>query len=207
MEPHSRKIEELVDYFVPDGCQALDVGCGTGINTSRLKSKTSNLFGFDIADYRREPYKQDFQYVLGSPDKLSFGNSQFDLITTWDVIEHVENDLNFLHEIYRVLKPGGLVLLSTPNCKRLSNRILNLIGKKITYPYYLGHEDDGTGDICHLREYLLKELVDLSKRSGFKIKQAEGVYLGFHGFLKMGIFKSPKFLYNFTQHLFVVLEK
>jgi len=206
MEAHGRKIEELVSEFVPINSAALDVGCGTGINTIKLKRKTDNVIGFDVKNYMKNPYRNKFKFVLGDDKKLPFNDSEFDIVTSWDVIEHVKNDFEFLKEIYRVLKPGGKAILSTPNRERLSNKLLRLSGKNIRYPYCLG-KDGGVGEILHLREYLIKELQELSKKAGFKIIKAEGVFLGFCGFIRFGLFKVPKFFQNIAQHIFIVIEK
>jgi ubiquinone/menaquinone biosynthesis C-methylase UbiE len=207
VEPHSRKIEELIGCFVSPEYRVLDVGCGSGINTSRLKRKTENITGFDVENYVKNEHKDNFSFVLGKKEKLPFNDNEFDLATSWDVIEHVEKDYNFLKEIYRVLKPDGLALISTPNRNRLSNRLLGLFGKKIEYPYYLGTNDNDVGEICHIREYTLNEFKELGKKAGFEIKKIEGVYLGFHGFIKIGLFKVPKIFRNMTQHIFIILKK
>lgn len=206
MEPHSRKVEELINRYVPPGSRVLDVGCGTGINTSRLKNKTREIIGFDVTNYVKDQYRQDFKFVLGKKDQLPFPNNYFDLVTCWDVIEHIEKDVAFCQELYRVLRYKGLLMMSTPNKNRLSNRLLRLI-REIRYPYCLGEDKDGGGAICHVREYTMKELNSLAINTRFKIRQTEGVYLGFHGFIRFGLFKVPKILQNWAQHLFLVLTK
>ncbi|OGF31395.1 hypothetical protein A2533_04380 [Candidatus Falkowbacteria bacterium RIFOXYD2_FULL_35_9] len=207
MEPHSRKVEELIEKWVTPGSKCLDVGCGTGINTVKLSHKTEQVTGFDIANYTKEHFVKKFEFVLGQDKKLCFDENNFDFVTSWDVVEHVDDDLNFLKEIYRVLKFGGVGLVSTPNRQRLSNRLLKLAGKEIKYPYYLGTEDDGVGEICHLREYTMNELIELARKANFEVLANHGVYLGFHGGIKTGIFNVPRFLQPLTQHLFIVLRK
>lgn len=210
MEAHGRKIDELIERFVPAESAILDVGCGTGINTVKLKKKTGKITGFDLKDYTKDRYRKDFQLVLGDANGLPFEKNIFDIISSWDVIEHVDDDKRFLREIHRVLKSGGRVLLSTPNRTRLSNRILNLLGKKNTYPYCLGTEEagkDGVGEILHIREYTIKELSKLAKDQGFRVIKVEGVYLGFYGSISLGFYTVPKFLQNLTQHIFIILEK
>jgi 2-polyprenyl-3-methyl-5-hydroxy-6-metoxy-1,4-benzoquinol methylase len=62
----------------------------------------------------------------------------YDVVVSFQVIEHIENDVLFLKEIHRVLKPGGIALISTPNRKMSLSR-----------------------NPWHIREYLAKELKDL----------------------------------------------
>lgn len=200
------RVEELIDEYIKRNSLVLDVGCGTGINTVKLKNKTKNIIGLDVKNFIKNEHKDSFKFVKGDGKKIPFKQNYFDFVTCWDVIEHIKEDSLFLREIFRVLKPGGLLLLSTPNRNRLSNRLIRLF-KKIKYPYYLGSNPDGVGDIVHIREYTEKELERLIARISFKVELKEGIYLGFHGFLRFGIYKVPRIFQGLTQHIFMVLSK
>lgn len=206
MKDFSFEVGELIDKYVKEDSLVLDVGCGTGFRTSKLKRKTKRITGLDIKNYVKEKFKSDFKLILGDGEKMPFKDKHFDFVTCWDVIEHIKKDDLFLKEIFRILKPGGLLLLSTPNKKRLSNRLIGLFNK-IEYPYYLGSNPDDVGDIVHIREYTEKELENLITKVGFKIKLKEGIYLGFHGFVGLGIYKVPRIFQGLTQHIFMVLSK
>lgn len=206
MKDFTFRVEELIDKYIKKDSLVLDVGCGTGIHTSILKQKTKRITGLDLKNFVKEKYKFDFKLILGDGKKIPFEDKHFDFITCWDVIEHVEKDEVFLREIYRVLKPGGLLLISTPNKDRLSNRIISIF-KEIRYPYYLGTNLDWEGDVWHIREYREEELEKLATKIGFKVVVKEGIYLGFYGFVRLGIYKVPKVLHGLTQHIFMVLSK
>ena len=61
--------------------------------------------------------------------KLPYKDNSFDVIFSGELIEHTFDDLEFLKECKRILKPKGLIIITTPNLISLKNRILMLIGK------------------------------------------------------------------------------
>ena len=95
----------------------LDAGCGTGIFMKQLE-KYGEIFGLDISeDALRFSGKRGIANLcLGSAAEMPFNNGVFRLITANDVLchERVKNDAAVLREFYRVLEPGGLLLLNLP---------------------------------------------------------------------------------------------
>lgn len=97
------------------GLYSLDVGCGTGAVMNMLKEK-----GFDVAGVDMSPLaisfseKKGLSPVLGDATALPFDDNYFDVVTALDVVEHVENDSAAVKEMYRVLKPGGIAVISVP---------------------------------------------------------------------------------------------
>lgn len=106
-------------------------------------------------------------------DPFPYPDNSFDLVTWCEVIEHLTLDpVHAMAEIHRVLKPGGSLVLSTPNASR-ADSIGNLLrGRNIYDPYHLGAPLMGSR---HSREYTLPELVDLISGCGFKIERAEDI--------------------------------
>jgi 2-polyprenyl-3-methyl-5-hydroxy-6-metoxy-1,4-benzoquinol methylase len=81
----------------------LDLGCGDQHLRQPVQDRGMIYFGLDINDI-------NFEF-----DKLPYENDSIDIIASLAVIEHIANPDNFLNEIFRVMKPGGIVYISTPN--------------------------------------------------------------------------------------------
>lgn len=91
----------------------LDVGCGTGGSIVFLK-KYGNVYGVDISEQALKYCKKRGlkKIQIGSINKLPFSDNFFDLVTCFDVIYHKKvNDKKAILELYRILKPGGILIL------------------------------------------------------------------------------------------------
>ena len=106
---------------------------------------------------------------------LSFPNNSFDLVTAFDVFEHLEDDQKGLEEAFRVLKKGGFLLLTVP-----------------AYSWLWSFHDESLG---HKRRYTKQELEKKVKKAGFKILKSS--YL-------ISSFLFPIALFRFIQRLFRV---
>lgn len=95
---------------------------------------------------------KDAKFLVGDALKLPIKNNFADIAILFDVIEHVpkNKEINSLNEVHRILKPKGLLFLSTPN----SNFFMNLLDPA----FYFGH-----------RHYKLEKLKKIFKKTGFKI--------------------------------------
>jgi SAM-dependent methyltransferase len=100
----------------------LEVGCGEGRGIENLLPAVNNYTAIDKIEAAisalRSRYPQA-RFVAGHLPPLPFADAQFDSVVTFQVIEHIADDRLFLAEARRVLKPGGVLLLTTPN-RRLS---------------------------------------------------------------------------------------
>ena len=98
--------------------------------------------------------------------KLPFKDDFFDIVTIFDVTEHLlGGPLYLLKEIFRILKKGGKILLSGPNSLYILRRIRLLLGKN---PYIYFNDWIKDNYYSHYREYDKVEQVELLKLSGFK---------------------------------------
>jgi len=116
----------------------------------------------------------------------------------------------FTKELVKITKPGGLIIIGTPNRNRLSHKIRALIGKKVTYPYLVGYHFESGGDILHLREYTIDDLRNLSSKiANVEIVNISGYFFGLYTPLGSLGFKNinSNFLQKYSQHLFLILKK
>lgn len=147
--------------FVEDICRRitdrrpriLDVGCGTGANLLML-SAYGEAEGVDISEdalaFCRE---RGLDHVKqGAGEELPYENATFDLVTALDVVEHMDDDLAGLKEMFRVLRPGGHALLFVP-----------------TFMFLWGLQDDVSN---HRRRYRLPELRCVLEQAGFEIERS-----------------------------------
>src|SRR4026207_1200549 len=108
-------VEEICRQVTDRRPRVLDVGCGTGANLLML-SKYGEAEGVDISEdalaFCRERGLDKVK--LGAGEELPYDNATFDLVTAFDVVEHIDDDLAGLKEMRRVLRPGGRVLLFVP---------------------------------------------------------------------------------------------
>src|SRR5258708_7938926 len=102
------------------GKRVLDVGCGTGYGAAELATQARAATGIDIApdavtDARNQFARGNLTFLAGSATALPFADASFDLITAFEVIEHLADWQTMLAEARRVLHPQGVFLVSTPN--------------------------------------------------------------------------------------------
>ncbi len=110
-------LQKVLGKHIPQGqnLDILDVGCGTGINYNWLKN-WGRVTGLDTSaealDYCRNKHVYD-ELIQTDGTNLSF-DSQFDLLTAFDVLEHIQDDISALRNWYTTLKPNGYVFITVP---------------------------------------------------------------------------------------------
>ena len=139
----------------------LDVGCADGKMLELLleEVKVHNYKGVDfdqkLINLANEDIKKHLE--VGNALNLRFKDNNFDVLISTAVIEHLENPEKFLKESYRVLKEGGIIILTTPS--PLFEKLGTLVG----------HLKDET----HFETYNLKELKSLLRKEGFRIFESK----------------------------------
>ncbi len=100
------------------GGRLLDIGCSTGLFLNRMKTHGSwELYGVEINRQAAETARQQYglEVFVGTLEQAGYPDESFDAITLWDVFEHLHDPLRSLHEIHRILKPDGVLVLRVPN--------------------------------------------------------------------------------------------
>jgi len=133
--------------------RALDFGCGTGILQNEIEKNSPNVTAFGVdksLDAIKYCKKRGLARVKTcSHNLIPFPENKFDLLTSIDVLEHIEDDKQSLNEINRVLKKGGIAIIIVPAYRKLwSTRDIRL---------------------RHYRRYENGDLEDKLNKSGFKL--------------------------------------
>ncbi|OGK09768.1 hypothetical protein A2767_05780 [Candidatus Roizmanbacteria bacterium RIFCSPHIGHO2_01_FULL_35_10] len=182
----------------------MDVGCGTGLYTSIFNINKNKIFGLDIDDHRKKEYQANFIFKKYGGNKIPFRSNYFDFVVSFDVLEHVEDDVNFIKEINRVIKKGGQCLITTPNRYRLSNFIKILIGQAPKYPLLLADEGH-LGKQVHIREYTKSDLKNLFQNIKVNNLRIKPFWFGLRGNLNTGLEKP--FIPFLSQYWFISYNK
>lgn len=100
--------------------RVLDAGCGTGYGSAELARQARDVLGIDISaeavSYAREHFgAENIRFAQASCTAIPAAAETFDIIAAFEIIEHLTDWRAFLCEARRVLAPGGLFLVSTPN--------------------------------------------------------------------------------------------
>ncbi|MFW6118468.1 MAG: class I SAM-dependent methyltransferase [Chloroflexota bacterium] len=148
------------------GTSLLDIGCAQGFflfSASKAGYTTKGIeISQDAAAYAIKEFGLD---VEAKPfEEMRFSESSFDVVTLWQVLEHVPYPLMVLKEVYRILKPGGLVVASTPNIESIPAKILRKKWWDIKR--------------LHINQFTTKTLTDILHNAGFK-KMSSVSYRGF----------------------------
>lgn len=108
-------IDEIVSRVKPHQ-KVLDVGCGTGIVVNRLCQLGLHASGAEVSESSLNIARKKLgKYSLYAGKALPFPSKYFDLVCSYNVIEHVADINIFLSEACRVLKPGGILIIAAPN--------------------------------------------------------------------------------------------
>ena len=116
----NRRLHEAILTKLPaEARTVLDVGCGGGWLAGAIKDRVESLVSFDISldnvlgTLQLNP-APSHRGVVGDVLALPFSDASFDAVVSAEVIEHVPDVNGYLHQIVRVLKPGGRAVISTP---------------------------------------------------------------------------------------------
>lgn len=104
---------ETIIARIPEGASILDVGCGAGAFLAKAKAKTQDVTGLELTHASAERARQSGLAVLEIP--IGQHGQQHDVVTAFQVLEHVADPLAFLNDCLAALKPGGMLAIAVPN--------------------------------------------------------------------------------------------
>jgi len=126
-------------FFLFNACKAGYTGKGVEMSQEAVEY-ARNEFGLDV---EAQPFEE-----------LRFGATRFDVVTLWQVLEHVPYPLMMLREVHRILRPGGLVVVSTPNIGGIPAKILRKKWWDIKR--------------LHINQFATKTLTHVLRNAGFR---------------------------------------
>lgn len=118
----------------------LDVGCGIGYFLEVAKERGWDVYGTEYTDEAIQICSsKGINMQKGILSSRNYQNEEFDIITSFEVIEHINNPIDELTNFYKVLRKGGLVYLTTPNFNSLLRYRLKSEYNVICYPEHLSY--------------------------------------------------------------------
>lgn len=153
-----------------------DAGCGNGIYLNYLKNNYpfAELYGFDFAEKIVEIARENTGLStirVGNLENAPYKNEEFDLVLCSQVIEHLLDDRRGLAELYRLLKPGGYLILSTDNKNNYISKILGWPFLFFSWPVRFLRRWRGDKRYFPHKDYTEEEFKRLINSEAFEIEQ------------------------------------
>jgi len=118
------ELEHLHRYLIASelvaGKKVLDIASGEGYGSAMLARKAEKIIGVDISheaiQFARKRYRlENLEFKVGSCTDIPLAAASLDVVVSFETIEHIEQHDTMMREIKRVLKPGGLLIISSPD--------------------------------------------------------------------------------------------
>jgi len=164
------------------GQAVLDIGCGNGLLLYQFRDSFKKLVGLEYSSTRLRQAAAnlrglDFRPVCGSAENMTeIESGSIDQIVTADTIEHIPDVYAAAAEMRRVLRPGGRLVINTPNIAFAKKRLVLLLGRLFpsTSQSNEGLGSDVLFDGGHLHYFTFRSLALLLERAGFRISRRTG---------------------------------
>lgn len=177
------KTFELVRPYLDRGARIVDVGAGEGyfskmvgeyISARPQQTSSSASLSLDARMSACDLFPSLFRYsgitcdAIGTDGRLPYDDATFDVVCSLEVIEHIEDQFKFTRELYRILKPGGVAVISTPNILNINSRqrFLN-VGFAVLFDPLLLSSTDPVHTSGHINPVSYYYLAYQLRRAGF----------------------------------------
>ena len=153
------KKRRIVEKYIKKG-SILDVGCARGDFLVEMKTAGWSVIGLEpISSAAQAAKAKGLDILQTTLDEIDISFQQFDVVTLWDVLEHVPDPYSILRIIHKILKPYGIAIFSTPNASSMDARIFG--------QYWIGYDPPR-----HVCIFTRKSLTNALQLAGFRIIQS-----------------------------------
>jgi 2-polyprenyl-3-methyl-5-hydroxy-6-metoxy-1,4-benzoquinol methylase len=178
---HHRDLEDAFAELVGEasvGADILEIGCGSGGVAAHRLPGARRILATDLSDAALEIARDFFrerrpevEFVQSGAEHIDCPDDSFDIAISKEVIEHLRHPELLVQQAFRLLRPGGMFVISSPNRDSLHLRINRLFGR----PDFMSAGD-------HIRELSYDEMMAMLAEAGFVHDQSVGAtLLPYHG--------------------------
>jgi len=166
-EDEKERIKIILDW-AGKGNKILDLGSYDGFIASKIKRQGNDILCMEANKKLISKIKNRGLGVsiCDLEKKIPVKSESMDIIIAGEIIEHLVNTDLFISEIYRILKKGGILILTTPNVNSLDRRIMTLFGKNAFFEASFSFPKNSSG---HLRFFNKPLLINFLRKNKFKI--------------------------------------
>lgn len=197
---------QIIHQLDLKGKNILDIGCYDGSFLVHIR-RNNSVYGIEASDYGTKICKRKRisvkQMFIEDASILPYKNNFFDLVIIGEVIEHIFDTDHLLKEIYRILKPHGKLLITTPNIASFGRRLLLLLGKNPLIELS-PNELWSTG---HIRYFTFQGLEDFLKKCQFKLLKKVSDVINFSNTGKSKSHLFAKLIPSLGQSIIMLCEK
>jgi SAM-dependent methyltransferase len=177
----NNKVFELVLPHLREGARVVDVGAGEGYFSKmvgdRLQSESGRAPNSVLAACDLFPEFYRYSGIVCDPinadGSLPYADGSFDVACSLEVIEHIKDQFAFARELHRIVKPGGIAIVSTPNVLNLNSRVRYLhSGFTVLFDPLLMSSDDPRHTSGHINPVPYYYLAYQLRRAGFRAVSA-----------------------------------
>lgn len=117
------KVCTLVRRLIPPGAKILEVSCGSGRNLAVLREAGYTVRGTNFSQHDMFAQGLDIDLGVDVMKSLPYEDDSFDCVLLCDVIEHLSDHAATVENLSRIVKPGGRLIVITPNTNRINSRL------------------------------------------------------------------------------------
>jgi 2-polyprenyl-3-methyl-5-hydroxy-6-metoxy-1,4-benzoquinol methylase len=142
-----KRYHEILDQFEPyrKTNKLIDVGCGIGYFLEEAKKRGWEVYGTEYTDEAISICRsKGITMHQGALNPTNYANGEFDVVTSFEVIEHINNPVEEMQYFNRLLRQGGAAYITTPNFDALERYVLREKYNVISYPEHLSYYTKNT---------------------------------------------------------------